>query len=777
MAFQRAIVAAGLSPPKSIVWDGKLHRFASDGSCGDDAGWYVAHSDGVPSGAFGCWRRGISRTWWARSRNDLSAAEKSEMHCRVAIARKARDEAGATEQAECRSKSKEIWDDLPTANREHAYLAKKKVGPHGIRQDRERLVIPVRDIDGTLHGLQFIAADGEKRFLPGTTKKGHFHHMGKLGEVVIVAEGYATAASVHETTGHAVVVAFDAGNLKPVAEAIRQRWPDGSIIIAGDHDRSGVGQDKARAAAAAAGGKVAIPEKPGDWNDVHVAGRLDASRIAFERAIACVPTDKPDDEAVMERLAGLPPEQERKSVKPNARFARTGTGALMAMVFPPIRWIVPGYVPEGLSILAGRQKLGKTWLAIDWAVAVACGGFAMGSIACEQGNVLYVDLENGKRRIQRRIGAIFPNARPLPDLSRLEWTHEAPMLNRGFLEALEDWRLSVPKPRMVVIDVFQRIKPAGNANQNAYENDYSILTGLQAWATEHGIAVVLLHHTKKGGAHDPLEALSGSNGISACADTTLVLDRDQNGITLYVRGRDVDEKESAMKFTAGLWDVAGEAVEVRRSSERGNILAALEQAAEPMSPTELADLTGMKNGNIRKLLFAMAKVGEVQKSGHGRYMHPKNAAKSGNIPPPGNSGNAVTFGRGNGGPITTESRRVTKVTGVTAPGAESRSLQPKVNGAIVADNVMTAGFEAFEEPLRRPFAHPAVTPSQPLENKAVSDFAAVTKNPGVTAREGWIGEGAMVEPSGAAPDDLEVASTDASHDAIAVTSEPWKYEL
>lgn len=310
------------------------------------------------------------------------------------------------------------------------------------------------------------------------------------------------------------------------------------------------------------------------------------------------------------------------------RFARTSTTSIMAIAFPPIRWIVPGYVAEGLGILAGRQKLGKTWLALDWAIAVASGGAAMGLLGCDQGDVLYIDLENGQRRIQARINTLFPDERRRPDLSRLEWVNEAPALNKGFLDALEDWRLSVDNPRLVIVDVLQRVKPAGNPNQNSYESDYSALAGLQRWATDRRVAVVALHHTRKGGADDPLEALSGSNGLSACADTTLVLDRDQNGITLYVRGRDVEEKESAMKFTGGLWNVTGEADVVRRSDERGNILVTLEAATEPMTPSELADVTGMKNGNIRKLLFSMAKAGEVQKSGRGRYIHPQNPAKT-----------------------------------------------------------------------------------------------------------------------------------------------------
>jgi hypothetical protein len=328
-------------------------------------------------------------------------------------------------------------------------------------------------------------------------------------------------------------------------------------------------------------------------------------------------------------------ERSRGSKKP--RFKRTSTNTIMATEFEPIRWTVPGYVPEGFSVLAGRQKLGKTWLAIDWALAVAMGGIAMGGVNVEAGDVLYIDMENGQRRIQRRIKVLYPNDQHRPDMSHLEWVTDAPALDKGFIDALEDWRGSVNNPRLVIIDVLQRIKPVGNATRNAYENDYATWSPLQKWATDNGIAVVGLHHTKKGGADDPLEALSGSNGLSACADTTLVLDRDSNGITLYVRGRDVDEKESALLFAGGMWTITGDAADVRRTDERTTILDALREAGESMSPTEIADATRMTNQNVRQTLSRMARAGEVMKEGRGRYVHPDchNAT-------PGHNGHNVT---------------------------------------------------------------------------------------------------------------------------------------
>jgi len=292
---------------------------------------------------------------------------------------------------------------------------------------------------------------------------------------------------------------------------------------------------------------------------------------------------------------------------------------------------VPGYISEGFLVLAGRQKLGKTWLAIDLALAVATGGAAIGSIMCEQGDVLYIDMENGPRRIQNRINRLFPDERNRPDFRRLEWVTEAPQLGAGFIEQLESWRVSVPTPRLVIIDVLQRIKPPGSMARNAYENDYSTWAPLQEWATANGIAVLGLHHTKKGGADDPLEALSGSNGLSACADTTLVLDSDQNGKTLYVRGRDVEEKETALIFAGGFWTILGEAADVRRSDERIQIVAALTDHGEPMTPAEISTATGKPSLNVRQLLFKMAKAGEVYKAGKGRYwLEPSNPHNSGN---------------------------------------------------------------------------------------------------------------------------------------------------
>jgi hypothetical protein len=144
------------------------------------------------------------------------------------------------------------------------------------------------------------------------------------------------------------------------------------------------------------------------------------------------------------------------------------------------------------------------------------------------------------------------------------------------------------------------------------------------------------HHTRKsGGEYDPFEKVSGTLGLSGAADTTIILDRDGNGATLYGRGRDIEEIEAAVTFNrdACRWQILGEAAEVRRSDERGVILQALQDADEPMSPKDIMLAAELTNRNaVDILLFKMAKAGEVEKVGRGLYSIP------GKIHTPGKNG-------------------------------------------------------------------------------------------------------------------------------------------
>jgi hypothetical protein len=296
---------------------------------------------------------------------------------------------------------------------------------------------------------------------------------------------------------------------------------------------------------------------------------------------------------------------------------------LLGMDFPPLEYVIPGYVVEGLTVLAGKPKLGKSWWAYDASIAVATGGKAMGSIDCEQGDVLYLALEDNRRRVKDRLLTLCPTRKLLGiKLDRLTVRTATPRIDTGLLPQLDKWRLGCERPRLIIIDVFLKVRPPRKKGEDPYSADYDAVTPLQRYASEHRLAIVLVTHTRKMAADDPLEAVSGTNGVTGAADAVLVLDRGSKGTTLYGRGRDIEEIETAMRFDAGRWSILGDADEVRKSDERRKIVAALKEAGEELGPKAIADLTGMKSDNVRRLLRKMVVSGEVNQPRVGFYSVP-----------------------------------------------------------------------------------------------------------------------------------------------------------
>ncbi|PVE23646.1 recombinase A [Microvirga sp. KLBC 81] len=257
-------------------------------------------------------------------------------------------------------------------------------------------------------------------------------------------------------------------------------------------------------------------------------------------------------------------------------------------------------------------------------LAVAMGEACLGGIECEQGDVLYLALEDNERRLQKRIDKVLG---PLNDWPPdFEYATEWPRANEGGLDEIRAWITNAKNPRLIIVDVLMMFRPRSGAHDNQYEADYHAIKGLQALASEFQVAIVVVHHTRKGGSNvDPFEKVSGTLGLSGAADTTIVLDRNSSGATIYGRGRDIEEIESAVEFNKGdcRWFVIGQAQEVRRTDERSLILSALMEADDTMTPADISDATGMSNQNVRQLLVSMTKAGEVRKVSRGRYIHPE----------------------------------------------------------------------------------------------------------------------------------------------------------
>ncbi|TGS94788.1 AAA family ATPase [Mesorhizobium sp. M2D.F.Ca.ET.171.01.1.1] len=294
---------------------------------------------------------------------------------------------------------------------------------------------------------------------------------------------------------------------------------------------------------------------------------------------------------------------------------------LQHMEFEPLRYVIPGYLAEGATLLAGKPKLGKSWLVLDWCISVAIGGYALGKIKCEGGDVLYAALEDNHRRLKRRMSQVIPHSQSWPE--RLTLRTAMRRLDDGLLDDIRTWAWNVENPRLIVIDTLAKVRPPAKPNDKPYEADYRAVSPFTDLAAELRLAIVIVHHTRKMDADDPLDMVSGTTGLTGGVDSVMVLTKDGQGTILTGRGRDLDDIESAIKLdSSGHWTLLGEADQVRRSKERNKILEAVRDLGEA-GPKEIAAATSMREANVKYLVLEMAKAGELEKIERGLYRLPK----------------------------------------------------------------------------------------------------------------------------------------------------------
>lgn len=268
--FLEAIRAAGLEPPLSAE-PGQIQRFPGLGKGNRNrAAWCILFADGQ-AGWFGDWSSGIQGIWRADRVRPCSPALRAVLAQKAQEARQEALRTRKNRQKDAADRAAGIWASARPAPSNHPYLVRKNIRPHGARIRGAMLCLPVTDFSGNLCSLQFISPSGGKRLLSGGRKRGYFIPVaGSTSERgrTIICEGWATGCTLAENEPDArVLAAIDAGNLEPVARATRCSWPAVELIIAGDDDRlteGNPGATKARAAAIAAGARLALPEWPSD---------------------------------------------------------------------------------------------------------------------------------------------------------------------------------------------------------------------------------------------------------------------------------------------------------------------------------------------------------------------------------------------------------------------------------------------------------------------------------------------------------------------------------
>ena len=293
---------------------------------------------------------------------------------------------------------------------------------------------------------------------------------------------------------------------------------------------------------------------------------------------------------------------------------------LQSTDFPEPRWAIPGVVAEGTTVLAGRPKLGKSWLALGWAVSVATGGKAMDTREVEEGGALVLALEDSPRRLRTRLDKLFAPGDPWPD--RLRFETSWPKLDAAGCEQLSAHLDADPSIRLVVIDTLEKARPP-RKGKDAYAEDYAALGTIQTLSQAHGVAVVIVHHDRKGGADDFLDAVLGTSGITGAVDTVAVLARERGRLdaVLNVTGRDLDEElEIALEFDrqSGWWRELGPAEVWRLDRERAEVVALFDLVNEVTASIVCEELD-ISPEAARQRLSRMARDGTLASPKRGVY--------------------------------------------------------------------------------------------------------------------------------------------------------------
>lgn len=499
----------------------------------------------------------------------------------------------------------------------------------GYSTTKKALAFPLFSHDRTrIVGIQYIPTDGSQKTLAkgSSMKEGYFFldGVGQGPKELILTEGIVNAcSSASVSPGVDVCALMSAGSFPEKVGKLSHP----SLIAFVDNDDAG---KKAIQQTIAAGHHHVrfvdlgrFPPPLNDANDLLRRGHADLIKELIQTAAPPTP-----DQIQKAKVAATPQPcgvMNTKIQMPDGWDAPE----LLNTHFPAPRWIVPGLLTQGLGIVAGRPKMGKSWLCLGLSLAVASGGYFLDDADCQvkKGGVLYLSLEDNARRLKKRLISAL-NGDPAPaDLHiKIAW----PKIDKGGLELLSEWLEDHPDTRLVIIDTLGKVWPTSKgkgADGNTYNADYDLTASIKAIADSRNICILVVHHLRKQIADDPVDQISGTTGIAGATDSIWILDRkrgDDCG-TLTCVGRDFEDKALYLWFdksrTSWVWNRGVPALALGASLTKAErqVVEALVGIGGSAGRYDVAKALGKDPRATGKLLEALVDKGVLSHEPYGPY--------------------------------------------------------------------------------------------------------------------------------------------------------------
>ncbi len=307
---------------------------------------------------------------------------------------------------------------------------------------------------------------------------------------------------------------------------------------------------------------------------------------------------------------------------------------LLAMDIAPINWLIKDLLPEGLAILAGRPKTGKSWLALNLALSIVKGQKALSSFDVMQAGVFYIPYEDGPRRLQDRINKMDKSlSSNMDSISQLFFPEnlEFPPLENGGFKLLKEYLEKYEDIKLVIIDTLARAMQSSKNSfgKNEYQAANDLIGNLQRIAIDYNITILIVHHTTKKEPENPLDAVMGTTGIVAPVDTVMVLRKPPktDNLILHLISRDIISKDLTIKMNQDTFNfeiIEAEDEQNAITMERREILRLFEnEHTKVLRTSEIAKLLGKGRPNISKMLGKMKKDGLLIEASYGCYKLPE----------------------------------------------------------------------------------------------------------------------------------------------------------